>query len=316
MSGFAREAVGKIRAQVGEAGKVVCGLSGGVDSTVTAMLVHRAVGDRLLALFIDTGLLRKDEAREVLDAFRDKLEIPVRHRDASERFLAALAGVTDPESKRKAIGEAFVRVFEEEARAAGGARFLGQGTLYPDRIESAGAGGPSVTIKTHHNVGGLPERMELALVEPLRDLFKDEVRALARELGLDEALVTRHPFPGPGLAVRIPGEITAGRVALLREADAIFIEEIRAAGLYDGIAQAFAVLLPVRTVGVMGDARTYENVLALRAVETEDYMTASWSRLPHDLLARVSSRIVNEVRGINRVVYDISDKPPATIEWE
>jgi GMP synthase (glutamine-hydrolysing) len=316
MSGFALEAVEEIRRDVGPEGRVLCGLSGGVDSTVTAVLIHRAVGDRLIPLFVDTGLLRKDEAREVLSRFAGKLHIPVRHRDASDRFLKALAGVAEPEAKRRIIGEIFVRVFEEEALAAGEAGFLGQGTLYPDRIESSPVKGTSHTIKTHHNVGGLPERMKMRLIEPLRDLFKDEVRSLAIELGVDEELVRRHPFPGPGLSVRIPGEITPERVAILQEADAIFIEEIVRAGLYDRIAQAFAVLLPVRTVGVMGDVRTYENVLALRAVETADFMTASWSRLPHELLARVSSRIVNEVRGINRVVYDISNKPPATIEWE
>jgi GMP synthase (glutamine-hydrolysing) len=320
MRGFAEEAIARIREQVGERGRVLCGLSGGVDSSVAALLIHRAIGDRLISLFIDTGLLRKNEAEDVLRRFRERFHLPVRHRDARDRFLDALAGVADPERKRRIIGETFVRVFEEEARAVAqggaGAEFLGQGTLYPDLIESRSVKGPSVTIKTHHNVGGLPEVMSLKLVEPLRDLFKDEVRALARELGLDEELITRHPFPGPGLAVRILGEVTRERVKLLQEADAIFIEEIRKAGLYDGIAQAFAVLLPVRTVGVMGDLRTYENVLALRSVDTADYMTAEWSRLPYDLLAAASSRIVNEVVGINRVVYDVSSKPPSTIEWE
>jgi GMP synthase (glutamine-hydrolysing) len=315
MAGFALEAEEEIQRLVGDS-RVLCGLSGGVDSTVAAVLIHRAIGERLTPVFIDTGLLRKGEAREVLHRFREKLGIPVRHRNEAERFVTALAGVTDPERKRRIIGEVFVRVFEEEARELGGAGFLGQGTLYPDRIESSSVKGPSATIKTHHNVGGLPEKMDLKLVEPLRDLFKDEVRNLARELGLDDSLIGRHPFPGPGLSVRIPGEITPERLEMLRDADAIFIEEIRRAGLYDQVAQAFAVLLPVRTVGVMGDSRTYENVLALRAVDTTDFMTATWSRLPHDLLARASSRIVNEVRGINRVVYDISSKPPATIEWE
>jgi len=320
MAGFAEEAVARIREQVGERGRVLCGLSGGVDSSVAALLIHRAIGDRLTSLFIDTGLLRANEARDVLARFREKYRLPVRLKDAGERFLHGLEGVIDPEAKRRIIGEIFIRVFEEEAKASAGgeapAEFLGQGTLYPDLIESRPVRGPSVTIKTHHNVGGLPEKMSLKLVEPLRDLFKDEVRALGRNLGLDEDLVRRHPFPGPGLAVRILGEVTGERVKLLQQADAIFIEEIRRANLYDGIAQAFAVLLPVRSVGVMGDLRTYENVLALRAVETTDYMTAEWSRLPYDLLERSASRIVNEVRGINRVVYDVSSKPPSTIEWE
>ena len=321
MSSFLEEASGRIRAKVGEKGRVLCGLSGGVDSSVAALVIHKAIGERLLCLFVDTGLLRQGEAAEVLDRFERSYRLKVRHHDASARFFEALRGVTDPEQKRRIIGENFVRVFEEESRAAsddglGEIKFLGQGTLYPDLIESKSVKGPSHTIKTHHNVGGLPEKMDLKVVEPLRELFKDEVRRLGLQMGLDPAMVSRHPFPGPGLAVRVLGEVTPERVKLLQEADAIFIEEIRQAGLYDAIAQAFAVLLPVRSVGVMGDGRTYENVLALRAVETSDFMTADWSRLPHEFLARVSSRIVNEIRGINRVVYDISSKPPSTIEWE
>jgi GMP synthase (glutamine-hydrolysing) len=267
-------------------------------------------------ILIDNGVLRKGESEQVLHDFRDRYHLPVQHVDAGDRFLERLAGVEDPERKRRIIGETFIEVFEEQARRFGNARFLAQGTIYPDRIESAAVGGPSSTIKTHHNVGGLPERMRLALVEPLRDLFKDEVRRLGRELGLDPTFVGRHPFPGPGLAVRILGEVTRERIALLREADDIFIRELRAAGLYDRTAQAFVVLLPVKTVGVMGDGRTYEHVVALRAVETADFMTADWARLPDSFLARVAARIVNEVRGINRVVYDITSKPPGTIEWE
>ncbi|HZI93242.1 MAG TPA: glutamine-hydrolyzing GMP synthase [Patescibacteria group bacterium] len=320
MSSFLEEASQRIRSQVGETGRVLCGLSGGVDSSVAAQVIHRAIGDRLICLFVDTGLLRKDEAAEVLARFRTKYGLEVRHHDAASRFFDALAGVTDPEKKRRIIGENFVRVFEQEARAlASGERkiaFLGQGTLYPDLIESRSVKGPSHTIKTHHNVGGLPEKMDLEVIEPLKELFKDEVRQLGLQMGLDRELVSRHPFPGPGLAVRVLGEVTRERVQLLQAADAIFIEEIRAAGLYDSIAQAFAVLLPVRSVGVMGDGRTYESVLALRAVDTSDFMTADWSRLPHEFLARVSTRIVNEIRGINRVVYDVSSKPPSTIEWE
>jgi GMP synthase (glutamine-hydrolysing) len=281
-----------------------------------ALLLHRAIGDRLSCILVDNGLLRKGEAVEVLRGFRDGYHLPVRHVDAGARFLDRLAGVTDPERKRKIIGETFIEVFEEQARAFEDARFLAQGTIYPDRIESRSVAGPSATIKTHHNVGGLPERMHLGLVEPLRDLFKDEVRKVGRELGLAPALLERHPFPGPGLGVRIVGEVTPERVALLQEADDIFVRELRAAGLYERTAQAFVVLLPVRTVGVMGDYRTYEQVVALRAVETADFMTADWARLPAEFLARVSSRIVNEVRGINRVVYDITSKPPGTIEWE
>lgn len=319
MTSFLEEACRRVREQVGPSGRVLCGLSGGVDSSVAAQVIQKAIGDRLTCLFVDTGLLRKDEALEVLALFRRNYGLTVRHRDASGKFFEALTGVTDPEAKRRAIGETFVRVFEEEARAIARehpVEYLGQGTLYPDLIESRSVHGPSATIKTHHNVGGLPEKMDLTVVEPLRELFKDEVRRLGAELGLDAELIGRHPFPGPGLAVRILGDVTPDRVRLLQAADAIFIEEIRAEGLYDRIAQAFAVLLPVRSVGVMGDGRTYEHVLALRAVETSDFMTADWSRLPHEFLARVSRRIVNEVRGINRVVYDISSKPPSTIEWE
>lgn len=319
MASFLQEACDEVRGAVGELGHVLCGVSGGVDSSVAAQVIHRAIGDRLTCLFVDTGLLRKGEAAEVLDRFRRTYRLKVHHCDASGRFLDALRDVEDPERKRRIIGEVFVRVFEEEARRIAGAekiRFLGQGTLYPDLIESRSVKGPSATIKTHHNVGGLPERMDMQVVEPLRWLFKDEVRRLGAELGLDRELLTRHPFPGPGLAVRILGAVSPERVRLLQEADAIFIEEIRREGLYDTIAQAFAVLLPVRSVGVMGDGRTYENVLALRAVDTADFMTADWSRLPHEFLARVSRRIVNEVRGINRIVYDVSSKPPSTIEWE
>ncbi len=319
MSSFLDETIERIRLQVGDRGKVLCGISGGVDSSVAAQVIHRAIGDRVICLFVDTGLLRKSERAEILDRFRRSFGLEVRAVDASSRFLEALGGVVDPEQKRRIVGELFVRVFEEEARAvsSGGAvRYLGQGTLYPDLIESRAVNGPSATIKTHHNVGGLPERMDLEVVEPLRELFKDEVRSLGQRMGMDDDLLGRHPFPGPGLAVRILGEVTAERVRLLQEADAIFIDEIRRAGLYDRIGQAFAVFLPIKSVGVMGDSRTYENVLALRAVDTRDFMTADWSRLPYDLLARASTRIVNEVRGINRVVYDISSKPPGTIEWE
>jgi len=312
---FVDEAVESIRQQVGE-GHVVCGLSGGVDSSVMAVLLHRALGDRLDCILVDNGLLRKGEAAQVLGDFAERYHIKVSHVDAAERFLGRLAGVSDPERKRKIIGETFIEVFEEQARVFADARFLAQGTIYPDRIESASVGGPSTTIKTHHNVGGLPERMNLELVEPLRNLFKDEVRRVGRELGLDPLFLGRHPFPGPGLAVRVPGEVNVERLDLLREADDIFIRALREAGLYDKTAQAFAVLLPVKSVGVMGDYRTYEHVLALRAVETTDFMTADWARLPADFLATVSSRIVNEVPGINRVVYDITSKPPGTIEWE
>jgi GMP synthase (glutamine-hydrolysing) len=316
MRHFRSAEVEKIRAQVGS-NKVICGLSGGVDSAVAAVLIHEAIGEQLTCIFVDHGLLRQDEADEVVSLFRGAYNIPLVHVDARNRFLGALAGVTDPETKRKTIGALFIEVFEAEAKKIGGAKFLAQGTLYPDVIESVSfTGGPSVTIKSHHNVGGLPERMNLALVEPLRELFKDEVRVLGRELGLPEAFVGRHPFPGPGLAIRCPGEITREKLDVLRKADAIYLDEIRKAGLYDEIWQAFAVLLPVRTVGVMGDARTYDHVCALRAVTSTDGMTADFFPFPYDVLGRAATRIVNEVRGINRVVYDVTSKPPGTIEWE
>jgi len=316
MAAFRERAVADIRAKVGK-GRVICGLSGGVDSAVTSALVFEAVGEQLLCVFVDTGLLREGEPQEVVEVFRGHYNIPLVHRDARALFLEKLSGVTDPENKRKIIGTTFIDVFEEEARKAGGADFLAQGTLYPDVIESMSfLGGPSATIKSHHNVGGLPERMNLGLVEPLRELFKDEVRRLGRELGLPERMVSRHPFPGPGLAIRIPGAVSEEKLAILRRADAIYLEEIRAAGLYDAIWQAFAVLLPVKTVGVMGDERSYEYVCALRAVTSEDGMTADFFPFPHDFLGRVATRIVNEVKGINRVVYDVTSKPPGTIEWE
>ncbi len=315
MQACAEEAIEKVKIQVG-GGRAVCGLSGGVDSAVAAALVHRAIGDRLHCIFVDHGLLRAGEREEVEHAFREELHIPLHTAVAGERFLAALRGVEDPEEKRHRIGHLFVEVFEAEAARLGDVDFLVQGTLYPDVIESLSVRGPSATIKTHHNVGGLPERMQLKLVEPLRELFKDEVRELGRQLGLPETTVGRHPFPGPGLAIRIIGEVTPERLACLRKADAILLEEIRRAGCYDEIWQAFAVFLPVRSVGVMGDERTYDNVIALRCVSSVDAMTADWSRLPADLLAAISSRITNEVKGVNRVVYDVSSKPPATIEWE
>ncbi len=316
MAAFRAQAIERIRAQVGR-GRVICGLSGGVDSSVAAALLHEAIGDQLTCIFVDHGLLRAGEAEEVVTLFRDHYNIPLIHRDASELFLGKLEGVSDPERKRKIIGATFIDVFDAEAHKIGGAEFLAQGTLYPDVIESVSfTGGPSVTIKSHHNVGGLPERMKLKLVEPLRELFKDEVRVLGRELGLPERLVKRHPFPGPGLAIRIPGEITREKLEILRKADAIYLEEIRNAGLYDAIWQAFAVLLPVKTVGVMGDGRTYDQVCALRAVTSTDGMTADYFPFPHEFLGRAATRIINEVRGINRVVYDITSKPPGTIEWE
>ncbi|QUW02452.1 glutamine-hydrolyzing GMP synthase [Chloracidobacterium validum] len=315
MQSFVESAVADIRARIGP-NRAVCGLSGGVDSAVAAALVAEAIGDRLTCLFVDNGLLRQGEFDEVLTMLRDKMDLNVRGIAAGERFLTALAGVEDPEAKRKVIGRVFVEVFQEEAAKLGQVDFLVQGTLYPDVIESVSVKGPSAVIKTHHNVGGLPETLHLKLIEPLRELFKDEVRAIGRHLGLPPELLNRHPFPGPGLAVRIIGEVTPARVALLQRADAIVTEEVRAAGLYDDIWQVFAVLLPVRSVGVMGDERTYEHVCAIRAVTSEDGMTADWVRLPYDVLHRISRRIIGEVRGINRVTYDISSKPPATIEWE
>ncbi len=316
MAEFRATKIAEIREQVGS-GRVICGLSGGVDSSVAAVLIHEAIGDQLTCVFVDHGLMRANEAEQVVSLFRNHYNIPLVHVDAEQLFLSGLAGLTDPEAKRKFIGKTFIEVFEEEAGKIGGADFLAQGTLYPDVIESVSfTGGPSVTIKSHHNVGGLPERMNMKLVEPLRELFKDEVRALGRELGLTEAFVGRHPFPGPGLAIRIPGEVTKERCDILRKADAIYLEEIREAGLYDAIWQAFAVLLPVKTVGVMGDGRTYDSVCALRAVTSTDGMTADYYPFPHDFLGRTATRIINEVKGINRVVYVISGKPPATIEWE
>ena len=315
MASFVDESVARIREKVGPAGRVVCGLSGGVDSTVAALLLHKALGDRLTCIFVDNGLLRQDEAEQVRIRF-ERLKLPLEFVDASALFLERLAGVTDPETKRKIIGAAFIDVFEKRALEIGDFDFLAQGTLYPDVIESVSVVGPSAAIKSHHNVGGLPERMKFKLVEPLRELFKDEVREVGKALGLEDEFVWRQPFPGPGLAVRLLGPITRERLELLRRADAIVADEVRKAGWYRKLWQSFAVLLPVQSVGVMGDGRTYEHTVAIRAVESRDGMTADWARLPHDLLGEMSSRIVNEVRGINRVVFDISSKPPATIEWE
>ena len=316
MASFRETEIAKIRKQVGD-DKVICGLSGGVDSSVVAVLLHEAIGDQLTCVFVDHGLMRSNEADQVLDLFREHYHINLVHVNAEELFLGKLDGVDDPEKKRKIIGGLFIDVFEKEAKKIGGADFLAQGTLYPDVIESVSfTGGPSVTIKSHHNVGGLPERMHMDLVEPLRELFKDEVRVLGRELGIPEAFIERHPFPGPGLAIRIPGAVNKEKCDILRKADAIYLEEIKDSGLYNEIWQAFAVLLPVKTVGVMGDARTYEYVCALRAVTSTDGMTADYYPFPHDFLGQVSTRIINEVRGINRVVYDTTSKPPGTIEWE
>jgi GMP synthase (glutamine-hydrolysing) len=314
MKSFVEEATGKIREQVGN-GRVVCGLSGGVDSTVAALLIHRAIGDRLTCIFVDNGVMRQDEAAQIRRRF-EKLKLPLVFADASRLFLDRLTGITDPEQKRKIIGATFIDVFEAEARKLGTFDFLAQGTLYPDVIESVSVIGPSHVIKSHHNVGGLPDRMRFKLVEPLRQLFKDEARAVGAELGLDDEFVWRQPFPGPGLAVRILGEVTDSRLNLVRRADHIVAEEVKRGGYYRRLWQSFAVLLPVQSVGVMGDARTYEYTIAIRAVESRDGMTADWARLPHELLATISSRIVNEVKGINRVVFDISSKPPSTIEWE
>ena len=316
MAAFRAEAIKKIQDQVGDS-KVICGLSGGVDSSVTAVLLHEAIGNQLTCIYVDTGMMRAGESEQVVELFRGTYNIPLIHEDASELFLGKLEGVSDPEEKRKIIGGLFIDVFDDCASRIGGADFLAQGTLYPDVIESVSfTGGPSVTIKSHHNVGGLPERMNMKLVEPMRELFKDEVRALGRELGMPEEFIARHPFPGPGLAIRMPGEITQEKLEILRQADTVYIDEIKKAGLYDEIWQAFAVLLPVRSVGVMGDGRTYEYVCAIRAVTSTDGMTADYYPFEHEFLGRVMTRMINEVKGINRVVYDITSKPPGTIEWE
>ena len=316
MDAYRGQAIAKIRAQVGQ-DKVICGLSGGVDSSVAAVLLHEAIGDKLTCVFVDHGLLREGEAKQVLKMFRDTYNIPLIHADEADLFIDALAGVSDPEVKRKTIGRLFIDVFDKHAKSIGGAKFLAQGTLYPDVIESVSfSGGPSVTIKSHHNVGGLPEKMGMTLVEPLRELFKDEVRALGHELGLPQNFIGRHPFPGPGLAIRCPGEITREKLAILRKADAVFIDQIRKHGLYDDIWQAFVVLLPVKTVGVMGDGRTYDYACALRAVTSVDGMTADYYPFTHDFLGETATRIINEVQGINRCTYDITSKPPGTIEWE
>ncbi len=316
MAAFKQEAIARIRAQVGK-GRVLCGLSGGVDSSVAALLIHEAIGDQLTCVFVDHGLMRLNEAQEVVSMFREHYNLSLVHVDASDEFISALEGEADPETKRKTIGRLFIEVFEREAKKIGGADFLAQGTLYPDVIESVSfTGGPSVTIKSHHNVGGLPERMKMKLVEPLRELFKDEVRKLGQELGLPEKFVGRHPFPGPGLAIRLPGGVTREKLDILRKADAIYLDEIRKAGLYDKIWQAFSVLLPVQTVGVMGDGRTYDRVLALRAVTSVDGMTADFYPFDMNFLGRAATRIINEVKGVSRVVYDVTSKPPGTIEWE